>query len=161
MEEMETLRKSQKGNLEINNKIAEIKNAFHGFISKFGTAQERTSELEGRSIKNLLNRNAKSSKKQNNNKKPQNSEEKYARFWDQLQKECHTHNWNIRRRREWSRDNNGQERYNIHGRQETTNQGASENIKQDKYQMKHTSVDYIQTAERQRENIVVMGPQLY
>lgn len=51
MEEMETLRKSQKGILEINNKIAEMKNAFHGFISKSGTAKERTGELEGRSIK--------------------------------------------------------------------------------------------------------------
>lgn len=80
----------------------------------------------------------------------------------QMQKECRTYNWNIRRRRrEWSRYNNGQEHFNINGKQESTNPGTSENIKQDKYQIKHTSADYIQIAETQRENIVVMVPQLY
>lgn len=50
MEEMKTLRKNKKGILEIDNVVTEMKNGFHGLISKIDTAKERTNELEGRSI---------------------------------------------------------------------------------------------------------------
>ena len=43
--EMESLRKNQKEILDIKNTIREMRNAFDGFLSRLGMAEEKISEL--------------------------------------------------------------------------------------------------------------------
>ena len=68
-----------------------------------------------------------------------------------------TENQNIRRRRKlkWSRiniwNNNSQEHPTVKGRHQTTNPRCSENMRQNKYNIKYTQAYYALTVESQRE----------
>lgn len=66
---MGILRKKQKEMLEVKNIVTEVKNAFDELIFRLDTAEERISELENISLKNLQNRKVNRTKTEKKKKK--------------------------------------------------------------------------------------------
>lgn len=101
--EVETLRKTQKKMLEIQNTVTETNSEFYQLIRGLDTAEERIIELEDRSVETSQSGMQKHSKKNNGEKK--NPKQNIPELWDNYKRLNIQYDENTRRRKrkEWKK----------------------------------------------------------